>query len=271
MSRDRPFGVSVVIPSYGRPEALLRAVDSVRAPRGSPVEIIVVDDATPPGQRAACPLLNAQGVPVRSLGLASNSGPQSARNLGMRRARFRFVAFLDSDDQFTPDKVEVLLDRLAADDVDLLFHAVEGIERFNGFMRHWIRSPIPLSFRWLLAVCNPISTPALVVRRQGRLGIPRMRHCEDWAFLLHYCAPGIRVAYLDRKLCIVARPQGTRGGLSESFQRMRRGEFKARRVLLRKPGVGNALRWALGQAFGYLRVCNDLLRGRYGITASGKA
>src|ERR1700742_848593 len=102
-------GISVVIPAYNRPDALLRAIGSVRATRAGQVEIVVVDDGSAQDLRSVLPMINASGIPVRAYRFEHNRGPQAARNLGIRRSRFSHIAFLDSDDEFTADKVDTIL------------------------------------------------------------------------------------------------------------------------------------------------------------------
>lgn len=260
----RPAGISVVIPTYNRDAVLLRAVASVVTRRPQQAEIIVVDDGSTSNPLPLLPSHNDSGVPVRGYRFSRNRGAQAARNLGLRRAHFSHVAFLDSDDVFLPAKLDRVFDRLAQGRVDLLFHGVQGMERYGRLARLWQRQLRPmLPFHWLLALLNPVPTPSLVVRRRQRLGPPGLRHSEDWAFLLRYVSPGLSVVYLDAPLAAVSRPPGAPGGLSGAAWRMRRGEFSARRMLLRSGGTADRLRFALGSLVGVLRVLADLLRGRY--------
>ena len=96
----RPTGVSVVIPTFNRSAELRRAIDSVTSLSPERTEILVIDDGSTESAITGLPSLNAHGVPVRGYRQRHNRGPQAARNLGMRRARFSHIAFLDSDDRF---------------------------------------------------------------------------------------------------------------------------------------------------------------------------
>jgi len=95
------------------------------------------------------------------------------------------------------------------------------------------------------------------------LGPPRLRHCEDYGFLLRYCGSGVKVDYLDQDLATVHRRPGTVGGLSGELWAMRKGEFAARRVLLKDPGLSSIPRFLIGTACGCIRVGADVLRARY--------
>jgi glycosyltransferase involved in cell wall biosynthesis len=98
VSADAPL-VSVVIPTYGRPQWLSEAIDSVLAQTVEDFEIIVVDDASPePVSIAAYPK-------ARLIRRESNGGPAAARNTGVESARGRYVAFLDDDDAYKPERL----------------------------------------------------------------------------------------------------------------------------------------------------------------------
>ena len=146
------FGISVVIPAHGRGEQLRHAIDSVRSRNPERVEILVIDDASPTMLGTLLPERNDAGIEVRSYRLQRNRGPAAARNLGIRRARFPYVALLDSDDRFTANKIDRVVEYLAAGDTDLLFHACRGMERYHHLaMFWWKRMRLMLPFPWLLA------------------------------------------------------------------------------------------------------------------------
>jgi glycosyltransferase involved in cell wall biosynthesis len=93
--------VSVVIPAYNRAHCVAAAVESVFAQTFKDVEIIVVDDGSTDGTGK---VLETFGNCVRLIH-QSNGGVSSARNTGVRAARGKWVAFLDSDDRWYPDKL----------------------------------------------------------------------------------------------------------------------------------------------------------------------
>jgi len=261
---SNPFGVSVVMPAFNRSTEVLRGVDSIGSVRPDIVEIIVIDDASAIDISAALPKVNAHGIAVRAFRFDRNRGPQAARNLGIRRARFSYIAFLDSDDEFRPDKIDKVLSCLESHEVDVLFHAADGMGKYNSLNRFWnvyLRPVVGL--RWWAAAFNPVVTPTLVVRRRIRLGLPTLRHCEDYSFLLRYCEPDVEVVYLEEALSKVNRRPGTPGGLSGSVWRMRRGECAARSVLLKARNVEGLVRYLLGGAFWALRIVADTVRLRY--------
>ena len=92
--------VSVIIPTYNRAAFARRAINSVLAQTYRPIEIIVVDDGSSDGIWSA---LAAYGDDIRLL-RQPHEGASSARNKGLREAKGHFIAFLDSDDFWAPEK-----------------------------------------------------------------------------------------------------------------------------------------------------------------------
>jgi glycosyltransferase involved in cell wall biosynthesis len=95
--------VSVVIPAYNAADTIGRALDSVAAQTAPPAEVIVVDDGSTDGTAAV--VAARTDLPIRLLASPGRGGAAAARNLGIAAARGEFIAFLDADDEWTPDKL----------------------------------------------------------------------------------------------------------------------------------------------------------------------
>ena len=105
--------VSVVMPLYNRAALVGRAVASVLAQTMAQFELIVVDDGSSDGGPI---MVEAAGDPrVRLIRLPENRGANAARNRGIREARAPLVAFLDSDDEYLPAKLERVVARFDAE------------------------------------------------------------------------------------------------------------------------------------------------------------
>ena len=104
--RDEP-SVSVVIPTIGRPELVRRAVRSVLDQSVSETEVVVVIDG--PDDSTVEALGKIDDCRLRVCQLSENGGMGAAVNAGAARARARWVALLDDDDEWLPQKLEVQL------------------------------------------------------------------------------------------------------------------------------------------------------------------
>lgn len=104
-----PLFVSVIVPTYQRRDLVLHAVASVLAQTQRHLELIVVDDGSTDGTGVTLAGLDER---LRYL-WQENRGVSAARNAGIREARGSVVAFLDSDNRWLPDHLEVVLGALA--------------------------------------------------------------------------------------------------------------------------------------------------------------
>lgn len=102
--QDSAPAVSVVIATYNRARYLAETLESVLSQRFRDFELIVVDDGSTDGTRE---VLRSYGDRVRSFS-QENRGPSAARNLGVRRARGKWIAIQDSDDLCAPNYLESL-------------------------------------------------------------------------------------------------------------------------------------------------------------------
>jgi len=98
--------VSIIIPTYNRETLLPRALDSVIAQSYQDWEIVLVDDGSSDGTCGVAAGYSARLGDRLVFLQQENRGSSSARNLGIDASRGRLVAFLDSDDEFLPDKLE---------------------------------------------------------------------------------------------------------------------------------------------------------------------
>jgi glycosyltransferase involved in cell wall biosynthesis len=94
--------VSVVIPYYQASRTIARAVESALAQTVRPLEILIVDDASPEDTPAVTKQFGSSVTLIRK----QNGGTASARNLGIEHAQGEWIAFLDADDYWEPVKLE---------------------------------------------------------------------------------------------------------------------------------------------------------------------
>jgi glycosyltransferase involved in cell wall biosynthesis len=103
--------VSVIIPAYNKAEFTAKTVESVLAQTYDNIETIVVDDGSTDGTRER---LGGYESRIKYL-YKENGGACSARNAGIREARGEYLAFLDHDDLYCPEKIERSIEFLESD------------------------------------------------------------------------------------------------------------------------------------------------------------
>ena len=118
--------ISVVIPCYDRVEFLRKALDSVQSQTLKAKQILVVDDGSPN------PLAKSleHEFPYVEWIYQEQAGVSSARNHGIRLAKYPWIALLDSDDQWKPNKLEL----------QWAFHKENPLIKFSHTGETWIRN-----------------------------------------------------------------------------------------------------------------------------------
>ena len=108
MSDPKPFSVSVVIPAYNAEPYIVRTIESVLAQTHPPDEIIVVDDGSTDQTAERVKHYDAHVRYIHQ----PNAGASQARNTGIKAANSEWIAFLDADDEWLPEKLESQMDLL---------------------------------------------------------------------------------------------------------------------------------------------------------------
>ena len=135
--------VSVVIPAYGAAATIGRALASVAAQTVKPRQAIVVDDGSPDGTAEAARACagTMAGIDLTVL-RQENKGAGAARNRALAEAGATYVAFLDADDEWLPEKLERSLARFDGPDKILVAHDVtfveDGTEWLQDCARHFL-------------------------------------------------------------------------------------------------------------------------------------
>lgn len=174
--------ISIIIPTYNRAERLKDAIESVRTQTYVNWELIIVDDGSTD---------NTEGV-VRSFDdrriyyiKQDNRGVSAARNTGISKARGKLIAFLDSDDRWSPSKLEVQKDFFDSNSEAYLCQTEEI----------WIRNGMRVNPKkkhakpsgWIFKECLPlccVSPSAVMVRQEvfETIGVfdESLLSCEDY-------------------------------------------------------------------------------------------
>ncbi len=196
--------VSVVIPSYNHERFIARAVGSVLRQKIDG-ELIVVDDGSTDGSRE----ILAGFRNVATIIEQENAGAHAAINRGLEAARGEWVAILNSDDEYAPDRLQRMIRELETKGSDFGFsdftlvdecgNAGEAHDRDN-VMKHYRQMPhIVYS---LIHSNMAISTGNFVFRRsllKKTGGFCNMRVTHDWDFILaaSYCT---KIVFVDEPL-----------------------------------------------------------------------
>lgn len=112
--------VSVVIAAWKAQDYIQDAIESALSQEGVSLEVIVVDDASPDGTLKVVQKLAENDARVKGIKLEENGGPSKARNEGIALAKGRYVAVLDADDAYLPDRLRKLVQAADEECADLI-------------------------------------------------------------------------------------------------------------------------------------------------------
>ncbi|BEP13596.1 glycosyltransferase [Acidothermaceae bacterium B102] len=179
--------VAVVMPALNRETMILRALASISSQTRVPDEIIVVDDAST--DRTAAVAREA-GATVVVMPERSGSGP--ARNAGILATSAKWVAFLDSDDEWEPRHLELLLRQAGSANL-VTAPALDSSGRLRG---NPSRRLLPLTPKMLLVPGDAVVTSGTMVRRDALVAagmfraLPRAQDLDLWLRVLE-SGPGV--------------------------------------------------------------------------------
>ena len=209
--------VSVVVPAYERADVVGRAIDSALAQTVADIEVVVVDDGSSDGTRDV--VEGYDDDRVRSLAHDTNRGVSAARNTGFDAATGDYVAFLDSDDEWLPGKLErqlaVLEDRgegWVGAYCDVATAGLSRLGRLAGVVSETLfRSGTPreggrelaeslLSMQVFMGPGSTLLVERAVLSRTGGFD-EGLSIYEDWDLVLRVLSEG-KLAYVDEPLAV---------------------------------------------------------------------
>lgn len=205
--------ISVVIPAYNAEKTLVESVHTAQHQTVTDLEILLVDDCSQDGTAAVAHTL-AQGDPrIRVLRNPRNLGVAASRNNAIKQAAGDYIAFLDADDLWLPDKLEQQLDLMQRAALDLCYTGYSFIDENGVQMRSPYNVPDSVDLQTMLRE-NVIGCSTAVFRREA-IGKIRMRpeyaH-EDYVFWLELLNAGCRAGGINRPLMQYrVSPQGRSG------------------------------------------------------------
>lgn len=225
--------VSVIIPCYNSAETIGRALESVFVQTWPPAEIVLIDDASTDGGKtlAALRSLESQqegGPRVHVIALERNGGPASARNKGWEVATQPFVAFLDSDDAWHPEKLEWHVSWMQRHP-DCVLSGHRYAQKSDA-QDPWPQVPGDIVHTDLRPLCallsNPLSTPTVIILRDLPYRFMEgKRASEDYLLWLQVMLSGACAVRLEVSLAATFKPNYGASGLSARLWAMENGEL----------------------------------------------
>ena len=217
--------VTVIMPAYRAASTIGRALSSIASQTLKPRAVVVVDDGSDDSTLDAAEVCRDKLIGVELLLLRQdNAGPGAARNRALANATTKYVAFLDADDEWLPEKLARAMPKFDDDSVALVSHnyiqANDGVETTIDCTRHFNRGASPYLSLFLR---NFIATSTVVAQReavQSHGGFDEsLLSAQDYQLWLSIAAKhGVRFDTFPEAL---ARCHVTPGSVSSNIARRR--------------------------------------------------
>ncbi len=173
------------MPSYNSEQFLPATIDSVINQTFKEWELIIIDDCSPDNSNKIIEDYMQRSEKIKLISLKSNSGPAIARNRGIREAKGRYIAFLDSDDLWHPNKLSKQLSFMKKQDAALSFTGYDRIDEQSGKVTGQLHVPFRVDYDELLKQ-NIIGclTAMYDTQKLGKVYMPDILKRQDFALWL---------------------------------------------------------------------------------------
>ena len=207
---DKKPMVSVITPAYNAARFIRETIKSVQAQTFTHWEMIVIDDCSTDNTKDVVEEQARNDPRIRLLGMDKNSGQALARNKGMRVARGKYIAFLDSDDLWLPEKLAMQTEFMEKTGHVLTYSSYKKINEKGEVISSPLKCPPIVNLDSLLR-SNHIGclTAVYNAEKLGKVYMPNIPKREDYALWLKILSMGNKAYLVDRCLAMYRIRQGS--------------------------------------------------------------
>ncbi len=229
--------VSVLVPTYKRSHYIARALDSIYAQTYSNLEVIVVDDNIPDSdfhkqtQAALKPYLGRDNFHYIKTQGATGGG--AARNYGLQFCRGEYVAFLDDDDRFLPDKIETQLRFMQERGLEMSYQDVQWYDQQERLVEFRKMDRVKEFTREGLLrahIMTSIAPTSIYMIRRDALsrteGFGEVPRGQDFILMLRCIEAGLKIGYMPGCHVVQYLHDGERISVGAKFVEAQRGIYE---------------------------------------------
>jgi glycosyltransferase involved in cell wall biosynthesis len=237
--------VSVIIPCYNCSETIEKAVDSIAKQTLIPKEVILVNDNSP--DQTIEILQNLQNIYgkewIKIIDLKKNVGPGQARNIGWESADQNYLAFLDADDIWHPQKLEIQWSWMKNNpNVNFSGHPRLTYQENQDLNVSSLNSPSidpKIISKLRLLTSNIFPPSSWLFKNSLSTKFKQDYYGEDYLCLLENFFGGNQMAFFNLPLCYCLRKSYSKGGLSSALWPMEKAELKAYQKIWKDDHISN--------------------------------
>jgi glycosyltransferase involved in cell wall biosynthesis len=177
--------VSIITPSFNSEKFIAGTIQSVQNQTYQNWEMIIVDDCSSDKTVSIAEYFANNDNRITVYKLDKNSGTGIARNTGLEKALGKYIAFLDADDLWKPNKLEIQINFLRNNNLPFTFSFYDCINEQGTELNKRVEAPRNLAYRQLF-FCNYVGnlTGIYDVNYFGKIAISSIRKRQDWMLWL---------------------------------------------------------------------------------------
>lgn len=202
--------VSIITPAYNCANLIVETITSVQNQTYTNWEMIIVDDCSIDNTREIISEISKHDPRVKLLCLENNSGAAVARNTAIKAANGDYVAFLDSDDLWLPEKLDKQISFMEEHDYAFSFTKYRIMLEDGTLTDNVVNIPAEIDYHGLLK--NTIIgclTVIVNVKKTGPIEMPNIRTRQDFALWLSILKRGVKAHGLKEELALYRKVQGS--------------------------------------------------------------
>lgn len=178
--------VSIIMPAYNADKYIKQSIESVITQTYTNWELIIVNDCSTDSTFEIASKYSVKDSRIKVINLEKNSGVAAARNKALEVSQGVFIAFLDSDDIWKPNKLEIQINFMVKENVEFSYTAYEWIDKdSNRLNKKIFVQQDPIGFKQLLKT-NYLGCLTIIIKKEilHNLNFPKIKH-EDYALWLN--------------------------------------------------------------------------------------
>lgn len=176
--------VSIITPSHNAEKFIAQTIESVLAQTYQEWEVIVVDDLSSDNTVQIIEDYAQNDPRIKLIKLEQKSGPAVARNRAIEASRGQYIAFLDADDLWMPEKLEKQISFMIKHDLAFTYSSYKVINVEDEFLTTFVTLP-EISYESMLKTCSVGCLTAVYDREKiGKMYMPKLPKRQDYALWL---------------------------------------------------------------------------------------
>jgi len=177
--------VSIIVPTYNTEKFIRQTIESVQNQTYTNWEMILADDASTDKTVVIIEEFAQKDSRIKLFKLPENKGNGFARNTALEKATGKYIAYLDADDLWFPEKLEKQIQFLKANNLHFTFSFYDSIDEEGNDLNRRVESPNPLTYKELF-FCNYVGNLTAIYDADyfGKIILETSQKRQDWRIWL---------------------------------------------------------------------------------------